>query len=68
MVINNNENRFDPPSIPDMGHCLNHLDKPAFMKAPEPLLTEFGIYRGLVSCVQISAGGKSAMRGKSANL
>ena len=34
-----------------MGYRLNRLDEPVFMAVPEPMLTEFGIYYRLESCV-----------------
>ena len=34
-----------------MGYRLNCLDKPVFIAVSKPLLTEFGIYHRLESCV-----------------
>ena len=35
-----------------MGYHLNHLDEPVFIAVSKPLLTEFGIYLRLESCVR----------------
>ena len=33
-----------------MGYRLNRLDEPVFIAVSKPLLTDFGIHRGLESC------------------
>ena len=33
-----------------VGYCFNRLDEPVFMAVSKPLLTEFGIHRGMESC------------------